>query len=204
MPPKAKETGTIQQVWDGKFSKTRKGLTKSDLMLSKTGKVMSIAAYEKREEAKRERKRIKCAEFAESERKRTSERNASPRPEIQVARDVPVESSLVILQEKPKKMMRGSIQGFIPPKFIMEGEKSPQALTGRKKRPKDAIIYDGKIYNAKSFERYFSDGHSERAQAKIRGIIEQYMTLPNSAASDKVLFDNLANYADGFPWLSRN
>ena len=78
-------------------------------MLSKTGKPTSIAAHEKREEAKRERKRIKCAQFAEDERKRTgaipvfdlatapaklivkrvAERAASPRPEIHVARDVP-------------------------------------------------------------------------------------------------------------------
>lgn len=204
MPPKAKTTGTIAEVWEGKYQKTRKGLTKADLMLSKTGKPTSIEAHEKREEAKRERKRVKCAEFAKEEQERGAISRPTPKQaEALTSRAVPVESRLVILQEKPKKTARGSAQGYIPAKFIMEGEKPPQALTGRKKRPKDAIIYDGKIYNAKSFERYFSDGHSERAQAKIRGIIEQYMTLPNSAASDKVLFDNLANYADGFPWLGR-
>lgn len=207
MPPKTKETGTIAQVWEGKYKKTRAGLTKADLMLSKTGKPTSIAAHERREEAKRERKRIKCAEFAKEEQDRGAVSRHTPQQQaILSSRAVPAESRIAItyVKEKPKKISRGSVQGFIPAKFIMDGEKSPQALTGRKKRPKDAIIYDGKIYNAKSFERYFSDGHTAKARDKIKAIIEQYMALPNTAESDKVLFDNLANYADGFPWLGKS
>ena len=77
MPPKPKReakpkiaTGSMLEVWEGKFPQTRAGLKKADLMLSPKGKVKSIAAHEKAELKKRQRQKDKCEAFYDGQQKR--------------------------------------------------------------------------------------------------------------------------------------
>lgn len=227
MPPKVrapKETGTIAEVWAGKYKKTKAGLTKSDLMLSSTGKPISIATHEKREAAKRERKRIKCAQFAEDERKRTgaipvfdlatapamivkrvAERTASPRPEIQVARDVPKIQQVVYhsaaeektppsTKTKAKESKVEYTKGRIPDVFLTPGDKGAATLLKSGRPGANSLIYKNRVWYIKPFPRFFNDGGDIEDVAEIVKVISKYKTMPNTVESDTWLFNALKPY----------
>ena len=68
----AKKFGTRQEVWDGECMMTRGGLTKDDLVLSKTGRLVS--------RKKSEAARASYAKFGFKKRAQEQEPEEAPKP----------------------------------------------------------------------------------------------------------------------------
>ena len=114
--------GTREQVWSGAASKTSGGLSKNDLVMSKTGHIVS------RKQSEAARARI---------------------PELQKA---------------------------MCAKLSEEGYRPSRVKRG------DALMYKDRKYDTASFLKEFTEGHTERAKAKIRRIVERYKTEKKSDA----------------------
>jgi len=109
-----KRVGTRDEVWVGNAAKTAGGLSKSDLVMSKSGNVVS------RKQSEAARARI---------------------PELQKA---------------------------MCAKLSADGYRPSAAKRG------DTLTYKDRKYDTQAFLKEFLEGHSERAKARIRRIVERY------------------------------
>jgi hypothetical protein len=123
--------GTREQVWNGSAGKTSGGLSKNDLMMSKTGHIVS---------------------------KKQSEAARARIPELQKA---------------------------MCAKLSADGYRPSPAKRG------DTLTYKGKKWDIPAFLADFTEGHTDRAKAKIRRIVERYKM---EKKSDAWLHNELDNF----------
>lgn len=123
--------GTRDQVWNGTASKTSGGLAKGDLVMSKTGHIVS---------------------------KKQSEAARARIPELQKA---------------------------MCAKLSEEGYRPSRAKRG------DTLTYKNKKWEIPAFLKDFTEGHTERAKAKILRIVERYKM---EKKSDAWLHNELDNF----------